>query len=85
MKKFLVFLNKFFLNKQPEPEVQDMQFESSTIQDGKETIIHSLGKYWIKLVLDIDEENRKGAGTIQTNMKKKLTESDIIWLLKKYL
>lgn len=85
MKKFLEFLNKLLFNKQPEPSVQDMKFISSEMKDGVETIIHGLGKYWIKIEFEVDEENKKGTGKIKSNLKKTLSEEDIIWLLKEYL
>lgn len=92
MKKFLEFLNRLIFSSKPkeqtdncEPSVYDMDYISSEINDGKETIIHGKGKYWIKIVIDKDTEKREGVGTITSNLNRTLTESDIIYLLKKYL
>jgi len=92
MKKFLEFLNRLIFSNKPkeqinncEPSVYDMDYISSEINDGVETIIHGKGKYWIKIVIDKDIEKREGVGKITSNLNRTLTESDIIYLLKKYL
>lgn len=92
MKKFLEFLNRLIFSNKPkdeifdgEPSVYDMDYISSELNDGKETIIHGKGKYWVKIVIDKDMDKREGVGTVTTNLKRTLTENDIVYLLKKYL
>ncbi len=87
MKKFIEFLMKLFFNKskEVEPSVYEMSYISSELKNDKEIVTHGKGKYWVKIEIEKDLEKKEGKGSITSNLKKELTEEEIIYLLKRYL
>lgn len=85
MKKFLEFLKRLIFNYEPIPSVQDMEYISSELKDGEETIIHGKGKWWIKLTISKDLDKQEGQGRITSNLPRQISEEDVVYLLKKYL
>lgn len=83
MFKFFEFINNLFF-KREKINVQDMQFLSTKVdKNGVETIIH--GNEKAKIELKIKRGEGEGQVILKADKNVKVSQSDIIYLLKKYL